>query len=118
MIDLVETEGGVIVPVRAQPKARRNAIVGTHAGRLRIAVTDPPEKGKANKSIAGILAAALEIAPSRVQLVAGATSRAEEIPGRGTFVTARSRIAEHVVAVRIVIARCRCFFPSVYSNEN
>lgn len=74
MIDLKATEDGVIVPVRAQPKARRNAIVGMHAGRLRIAVTDPPEKGKANKAIAEILAAALEIAPSRVQLVAGATS--------------------------------------------
>ena len=74
MIDLVETEGGVIVPVLAQPKARRNAIVGTHAGSLKIAVTDPPEKGKANKSIAEILAAALEFAPSRVQLIAGSTS--------------------------------------------
>jgi len=37
-------------------------------------VTDPPEKGKANKSIAEILAAVLNIAPSRVQLIAGATS--------------------------------------------
>lgn len=74
MIDLEETDDGVIVPVRAQPKARRNAIVGVHAGRLRIAVTDPPEKGKANKSIGGILAAALKIAPSRVQLIAGASS--------------------------------------------
>jgi uncharacterized protein (TIGR00251 family) len=74
MVDLQETTDGVIVPVRAQARARRNAIVGTHAGYLKIAVTDPPEKGKANQSIAGILAAALEIAPSRVQLVAGATS--------------------------------------------
>jgi uncharacterized protein (TIGR00251 family) len=75
MIDLEEAPGGVIVPVRAQPKARRNGIVGTHAGRLKIAVTDPPEKGKANQSIAETLAAALKIAPSRVELVAGATSR-------------------------------------------
>jgi uncharacterized protein len=74
MIDLQAADDGVIVPVRAQPKARRNAIVGTHAGRLRIAVTDPPEKGKANKSLAEILAAALKIAPSRVQLITGATS--------------------------------------------
>jgi len=72
MIDLQAADDGVIV--RAQPKARRNAIVGTHAGRLRIAVTDPPEKGKANKSLAEILAAALKIAPSRVQLITGATS--------------------------------------------
>jgi uncharacterized protein len=74
MIDLQAAEGGVIVPVRAQPKACRNSIVGTHAGRLRITVTEPPEKGKANKALGEILAAALEIAPSRVQLIAGATS--------------------------------------------
>jgi uncharacterized protein len=74
MIDLEETHDGVIVPVRAHPKSRRNAIIGVHAGRLRIAVTDPPEKGKANKSIGEVLAEALEIAPSRVQLIAGATS--------------------------------------------
>jgi uncharacterized protein len=78
MIDLEETGDGVIVPVRAHPKSRRNAITGVHAGRLRIAVTDPPEKGKANKSIAEVLAAALEIAPSRVQLIAGATSARKE----------------------------------------
>jgi uncharacterized protein (TIGR00251 family) len=74
MIELQQTEGGVIVPVRARPKARRNAIAGTHAGRLRIAVTDPPEKGNANRSIAELLAAALNVAPARVQLVAGSTS--------------------------------------------
>ena len=85
MIDLVETEGGVIVPVRAQPKARRNAIVGTHAGCLKIAVTDPPEKGKANKSIAAILGAALGIAPSRVQLIAGATSAQKRFLVAGHF---------------------------------
>ncbi len=88
MIDLVETEGGVIVPVRAQPKGRRNAIVGTHAGCLKIVVTDPPEKGKANQSIAGILAAALEIAPSRVQLIAGSTSAQKKF-----LVTGRSLAA-------------------------
>jgi uncharacterized protein len=74
MIDLEETDDGVIVPVRAHPKSSRNAITGAHAGRLRIAVTDPPEKGKANNSIGEVLAEALEIAPSRVQLIAGATS--------------------------------------------
>jgi uncharacterized protein len=74
MIDLKERDQGILVPVRAQPKARRNAIVGTHAGRLRIAVCDPPEKGKANRAVGEILAGALGVAPSRVRLVAGASS--------------------------------------------
>lgn len=55
-LNLKECDQGILVPVRAQPKARRNAIVGTHAGRLRIAVCDPPEKGKANRAVVEILA--------------------------------------------------------------
>jgi uncharacterized protein len=74
MIDLKECDQGILVAVRAQPKARRNAIVGTHAGRLRIAVSDPPEKGKANRAIGEILAGALGVSPSRVMLVTGASS--------------------------------------------
>ncbi len=73
-IDLVEVEGGVIVPVRAQPKARRNGVIGVHAGRLKIAVTEAPEKGKANAAIAGVLAEILGVRTSQIQLVAGATA--------------------------------------------
>lgn len=74
MIELQETNEGVIVPVRAHAKARRNAITGTHAGRLRIAVTDPPERGKANNSIAELLAGVLNVPCSQVHLVAGSAS--------------------------------------------
>jgi uncharacterized protein len=74
MIELKECDQGILVPVRAQPKARRNAIVGTHAGRLRIAVSEPPDKGKANRAVGAILAGALGVSPSRVMLVAGASS--------------------------------------------
>jgi hypothetical protein len=70
-IELQQTDAGVIVSVRAHPKARRNAITGEHAGRLRIAVTAPPEKGKANSAIAEILAEALRVPASRVSLIAG-----------------------------------------------
>jgi uncharacterized protein (TIGR00251 family) len=74
MIEFQESDQGVIVPVRAQPKARRTAITGVHARRLRIAVTDPPEKGKANHAIAAVLADALHVRPAQVHLVAGAAS--------------------------------------------
>jgi uncharacterized protein (TIGR00251 family) len=97
MIELQESEGGIVVPVRAHPKARRNAIIGSHAGRLRIAVTDPPEKGKANKSIAEILAAALNVPPSSVQLVAGAASPLKRFLITGlTLESVRDLLAAHV----------------------
>lgn len=74
MIDLEQDGDDVLLPVRAQPKARKNAIVGVHAGRLKVAVTQAPEKGKANTALVKVLAADLGLKRSQIQLVSGATS--------------------------------------------
>jgi uncharacterized protein (TIGR00251 family) len=66
---------GTVLPVKAQPGARRTAIVGVHAGALRVAVAAPPEKGKANAAIAALLAETLGCKASQVSLLAGATAR-------------------------------------------
>jgi uncharacterized protein (TIGR00251 family) len=65
---------GVILTVRAHAGARRNAIVGVRDGMLRVAVTEPPEKGKANKAIVAVLSKALGVSKSAVVLISGATS--------------------------------------------
>ncbi len=75
MIDLVGHASGTIVPVRAQPGARQDAVLGAHAGALRIAVTAAPERGKANAAIARLLAEALGCRPAAVALLAGESSR-------------------------------------------
>ena len=59
MIELLPHERGTVIQVRAQPQARKNAIVGEHAGMVRVAVTAAPEKGKANDAILEVLADAL-----------------------------------------------------------
>lgn len=74
MLHLESTPDGLILPIQAQPKARRNGVTGAHAGRLRVAVTAPPEKGKANKAIVQVLAAALNLKRSQLSIVAGTTS--------------------------------------------
>jgi uncharacterized protein len=56
MIDLLETSDGVVVCVRAQPRARANAIRGEQAGALKVSVTQAAEKGKANRAILDLLA--------------------------------------------------------------
>ncbi len=57
------------------PGARRNAVLGVRAGALRVAVTAPPDKGKANAAIQALLAQSLGCKPAQVGLVSGATSR-------------------------------------------
>jgi uncharacterized protein (TIGR00251 family) len=75
MIALAPHDGGTVVPVRAQPGARKNAVLGERAGALRVAVSAAPEKGKANAAIAAVLADALGCRASQVALIAGETSR-------------------------------------------
>jgi uncharacterized protein (TIGR00251 family) len=75
VIELVPHPEGTILPVHAQPGARRNAIVGVHGGALRVAISAPPEKGKANDAIVALLAAALGLKSTRVGLLSGATAR-------------------------------------------
>jgi uncharacterized protein len=64
-----------LVQVRVQPKARRNEIVEQADGVFRVRVTAAPAEGAANRAVIALLAEALGVAPSRVALVRGATSR-------------------------------------------
>lgn len=74
-LNLMAHAQGTILPVRAQPGARKNAIVGTHAGALRVSVSAPPEKGKANAAIQALLADAIGCKAAQVALLSGETAR-------------------------------------------
>ena len=74
MIALEPHAEGTVLPVRAHPGARRNEIRGEQNGMLRVSVTQAPEKGKANKAIAALLAKGLALRKSQLALIAGETS--------------------------------------------
>jgi len=74
------TEGGVTVALSVQPRARRAAIEGVVQGpggeaRLRVAVTAPPEDGKANDAVIALLAKAWRVPKRAVTVIRGAASR-------------------------------------------
>lgn len=75
MIELTDHPRGTVVPVRARPGARKDAILGEHAGALRVAVTTKPEAGKANVAIQTVLARALGFKSNQIDLLSGQTSR-------------------------------------------
>ncbi len=75
MIELQPHAEGMILPVRAQPGARRNEIRGEQDGMLKVSVTQAPEKGKANKAIIALLSKSLGLRKSQIELIAGETSK-------------------------------------------
>jgi uncharacterized protein (TIGR00251 family) len=70
-IALKAAAGGVIVPVKAVPGARRGRIVGVLGDCLKVATAAPAEKGKANADIARLLAEALGVPAKHITLHAG-----------------------------------------------
>ena len=75
MITLAEHADGWILPVRAQPGAKKNAAGGEHASALKIMVTAPPEDGRANKALVETLSKLLGLKRSQVLLLSGEKSR-------------------------------------------
>ena len=75
MIPIGDHAEGFILPVRAHAGARRAGIVGEHGGALKVAVTAPPEQGRANLAMLETLSEVLGLKRSQVQLLSGAGSR-------------------------------------------
>lgn len=79
--------GGVTLAVRAQPGAKKTAIVGVYgegdAAQLKIAVQAPPVEGRANEALVAFLAEAFDIPKRSVELVNGELSRSKVFLLRG-----------------------------------
>src|SRR3990172_6227707 len=71
MVNLEPHPRGVVLPVRSHAGARKNGVLGTRDGMLRVAVTAAPEKGKVNKAIVGMLSKTLGVPKSSIELIAG-----------------------------------------------
>jgi uncharacterized protein len=83
MIKVTGHDDGCILPVRAQPGARRSAVIGEHGGALKVAVTAPAEAGRANKALVETLSESLNLKRSQIELLSGETSREKRFLIRG-----------------------------------
>jgi uncharacterized protein (TIGR00251 family) len=83
MISITEHAEGCVLPVRAQPGARKAGVLGEQAGALKVAVSAPPEDGRANKALTEMLREALGVKRSQVELLSGQTSRDKRFLVRG-----------------------------------
>lgn len=83
MIAIADHAEGCVLPVRAQPGARKNAVTGEHAGALKVAVTTPAQDGRANQALADLLREALGLKRSQIELIGGHSSRDKRFLIRG-----------------------------------
>jgi hypothetical protein len=80
---VTEKVGTVIITVRVQPRASRNAIAGEWNGALKVRLTAPPADGRANEACRRLLAGQLNIPLAAVIILAGERSRTKRIAIRG-----------------------------------
>ena len=69
------SDGDWILQVRAKPGGRVEKLRGVHENSLRVEITSPPEKGKANAAIIKLLAKTTGLAKRDITLLSGSTSR-------------------------------------------
>jgi len=70
-----EHHGAITFEVRVAPRASRNRIIGVQDGALRVALTAPPVDGAANEALKKLLAKALGVAKSDVEILRGDRAR-------------------------------------------
>ena len=80
---LQETADGLLLYARISPKSAADRLGPLHDGRLKIAVTAAPDKGKANAHLLKFLAKKLGAPKSALAIVAGETDRDKTIRVRG-----------------------------------
>lgn len=79
--------GGVSLAVRAQPGAKKTAIIGVYgegaSAQLKIAAQAPPVEGRANSALIAFLADFFSIPKSSIELISGELSRSKVFLLRG-----------------------------------
>jgi uncharacterized protein YggU (UPF0235/DUF167 family) len=74
-LEILPCAGGCLLRVRVKPKAREERLIGAHAGGVKLSVQAPPERGKANDAVRGLLARLLDLPPSSIAVASGAASQ-------------------------------------------
>ena len=80
---LQEKIGAVVLRVKALPGSKRDEVRGVDGGALKVAVTAPPEKGRANKALLTLLAEFLGVPRRDLSIVKGETTRDKRVEVAG-----------------------------------
>ncbi len=73
---LHDGKNGAAIAIRVTPRSSKNEISEIlNDGTVKVRLTAPPVEGQANQALIQFLAGILDVAPSRIEVVAGQTGR-------------------------------------------
>jgi hypothetical protein len=73
------TPRGVVITVRAVPRAGRSGIAGVRAGALLVRLAAAPVEGAANAELIEVLASALRVPKRQLSVIAGERGRDKRV---------------------------------------
>lgn len=73
----------MILKVKVHPGAGRDRVEGWLGDTLKLSVSAPPEKGKANKAVVDLLARHFKVPRSAIRIVSGEASREKVVEIEG-----------------------------------
>jgi hypothetical protein len=80
--------------LRVSPGAGRAAVVGRHGDAWKVRVTAPPERGRANADVVGLIADSVGVLRPDVRLISGASSRDKVVEVSGLTLAETERRLE------------------------
>jgi uncharacterized protein len=78
-----DRNGFINLNITVSPAASRNKIKGIYGDTIKIAVTAPPEHGKANAAIIDMLADTLDVNKKSITIIAGLSARRKSVQIQG-----------------------------------
>ncbi len=82
-VKIREKAGVLLLPVRVQPGATSDQIVGSYNGALKIRLTAPAQRNRANRHLLEFLASTLNVPAKNLSLSRGWSSRNKTVEIRG-----------------------------------
>ena len=78
-LSIQQVPGGVVFSVKVVPGSSKTAIAGLLGNMLKVKVSAPPEKGKANESLISFLAKRLGVKTRNIEIISGTSNPVKQI---------------------------------------
>ena len=87
-------EDSLTIEIRVKPGAKKSALKGLYGNQLKVEISAPPDKGRANKELIGLIAKEFDIKRSDVTIIKGEKSRNKTLELSGDAEKLRRRYEE------------------------